>query len=123
MREGRVPSKCKQMLNQYSACVKSFEIAQEKNAVKIGNGRGGGEGSGGREARQLRFALRQLSALTSAGSRQCVRTKCSSVGPPVAYSPLAGCTPSHHSSTLPSTCCGSCSSAHDMISRHVFGCF
>lgn len=48
MREGRVPSKCKQMLNQYSACVKSFEIAQEKNAVKIGNGEGVRGVGGGR---------------------------------------------------------------------------
>lgn len=34
----RVPSKCKQMLSQYSACVKNFDNAQEKNAVKIGKG-------------------------------------------------------------------------------------
>lgn len=38
VKEGRMPSKCKQMLSQYSACVKNFDNAQEKNAVKIGNG-------------------------------------------------------------------------------------
>lgn len=36
--ERKLPSKCKQMLSQYSACVKNFDNAQEKNAVKIGNG-------------------------------------------------------------------------------------
>lgn len=35
--------------------------------------------------RKLPSQLRQLGALTSAGSRQSVRTKCSSVGPPMAY--------------------------------------
>lgn len=61
--------------------------------MEAGDERKRGVGGRWRLARQLRFALRQLFALTSAGCRQSVRTKCSSVGPPVAYSPLAWLAP------------------------------